>query len=172
MNFWEFLLRNPDDCWICRLARGDIFGVLSEFFMLLGLLQESENKRNLPPKEMPGTELTSYLRSHRLKSGFSRRELAEITGLLTKTQVGRHERSNLLPSLIAALSYQAIFRIPITELFPGLYESIVQGVEERLSALEYVLENSSGQGSKANLIATKLVWLNERKGSTITESKE
>ena len=49
---------------ICRLARGDIFGVLSEFFVLLRLLQESENKTNLPPKEMPGTELTSYLRSH------------------------------------------------------------------------------------------------------------
>ena len=114
--------------------------------------------------------IANYLRSHRLKSGFSRRELAEIAGLLTKTQVARHERSDLLPSLIAALSYQAIFRIPITELFPGLYETIAQGIEERLSALEQTLSNSSARGSKANIIATKLVWLTERKGSTITDS--
>jgi transcriptional regulator with XRE-family HTH domain len=116
--------------------------------------------------------VASYLRYHRLKSGFSRRELAEITGLLTKTQVGRHERSNQLPSLIAALSYQAIYRIPITELFPGLYETIAQSIEGRLSALEHTLEKSSARGSKANIIATKLVWLNERKGSTITDSNE
>ena len=116
--------------------------------------------------------VASYLRYHRLKSGFSRRELAEIVGLLTETQVARHERSDLFPSLMAALSYQAIFRIPITELFPGLYDTIAQGIEERLSALEHTLENSSARGSKANIIATKLVWLNERKGSTTTESNE
>ena len=116
--------------------------------------------------------IASYLRSHRLKSGFSRRELAEIAGLLTKTQVARHERSNQLPSLIAALSYQAIFRISITDLFPGLYETIAQGIEDRLSALEHTLENSSARGSKANIIAINLVWLNERKGSTITDSNE
>lgn len=116
--------------------------------------------------------VASYLRSHRLKSGFSRSDLAEIAGFLTKTQVGRHERSNQLPSLMAALSYQAIYRIPITELFPGLYETIVQGVEERLSALEHTLESSTARGNKANIIATKLVWLNERRGSAITDSNE
>ena len=114
----------------------------------------------------------SYLRSHRLRSGFSRRELAEIAGLLTEMQVGRHERSNQLPSLMAALSYQAIFRIPVTELFPGLYESIAQGIEERLMAVEHTLEKSSARGNKANIIAIKLVWLNERKGSTSTDSNE
>lgn len=116
--------------------------------------------------------IANYLRAHRLKSGFSRRELAEITGLLTKTQVARHERSDQLPSLIAALSYQAILQTPISELFPGLYETIAQGIEDRLSALEHTLENSSARGSKANIIATKLIWLNERKGSTITDSRE
>jgi transcriptional regulator with XRE-family HTH domain len=116
--------------------------------------------------------IASYLRSHRLKSGFSRRELAEIVGSLTEIQVARHERSHMLPSLMAALSYEAIFQTPISELFPGLYETIAQGIEERLSALEHALENSSAQGNKANIIATKLIWLNERKGSTITDSNE
>jgi hypothetical protein len=78
----------------------------------------------------------------------------------------------MLPSLMAALSYQAVFQTPITELFPGLYETIAQGIEERLSALEHSLENTSARGSKANIIAVKLIWLNERKGSTITNSNE
>lgn len=116
--------------------------------------------------------LASKLRTHRLKSGFSRHELAEIVGLFKVTQVGRHERSASLPSLMAALSYQVIFRIPITELFPGLYETIAQGIEIRLAALEQSLENSSARGNRANIIATKLVWLNERKSSYITDSNE
>jgi DNA-binding XRE family transcriptional regulator len=116
--------------------------------------------------------LASYLRSHRLKSGFSRRELAEIVGLFNATQVGRHERSNMLPSLMAALSYQAIFQAPIAELFPGLYETITQGIEERLLALEQTLQEKSARGRNAHIIALKLVWLNQRKGSTITDSTE
>ena len=116
--------------------------------------------------------VASYLRSHRLKSGFSRRELAEVAGLLSEKQVGRHERSNQIPSLMAALSYQAIYRVPITELFPGLYESIAQGIEERLLVLERSLGNSSARGRMANIIAIKLVWLNERKGSPIADSRE
>jgi hypothetical protein len=67
---------------------------------------------------------------------------------------------------MAALSYQAIFRIPITELFPSLYETIADGIEERLAALEHCLEDSSVRGNKANIVAIKLMWLNERKGLT------
>jgi vacuolar-type H+-ATPase catalytic subunit A/Vma1 len=73
---------------------------------------------------------------------------------------------------MAALSYQAIFQTPIAELFPGLYETIAQGIEEKLTALERTLENSSARGNKANIIATKLVWLNQRKGSATTDSTE
>jgi transcriptional regulator with XRE-family HTH domain len=116
--------------------------------------------------------IANYLRTHRLKAGFSRRELAEIVGLFTEVQVSRHERSTLIPSLVAALSYEAIFRIPLSELFPGLYETIVQGIEDRLSALEQTLENSTARGNKANIIAMKLVWLNERKSLTITDSNK
>jgi transcriptional regulator with XRE-family HTH domain len=116
--------------------------------------------------------LASYLRSHRLKSGFSRRELAEIVGLLTAIQVARHERSDVFPSLMAALSYQAIFQIPISELFPGLYETIARGIDERLLALEQTLQEKSARGRNAHIIALKLVWLNQRKGSAITDSSE
>jgi transcriptional regulator with XRE-family HTH domain len=102
-----------------------------------------------------------------MKSGFSRRELAEIVGLFNDAQVGRHERSDALPSLLAALSYQAIYKIPISELFPGLYETIAQRVEERLEAIENVLHDSSAKGWRARITARKIEWLNERRDPTL-----
>jgi hypothetical protein len=98
--------------------------------------------------------------------------MAEIVGLFNEMQVGRHERFDTIPSLMAALSYQAVFRIPVAELFPGLYETIAHGIEERLLALENTLQDSSARGNKANIIATKLVWLNQRKGLTIPDSNK
>jgi len=113
-----------------------------------------------------------FLRSHRLRSGFSRRELAEIVGLFNEIQVGRHERSDALPSLMAALAYQTIFRIPIEELFPGLYETVARGVEARLAALECRLRDSSARSRHAHLTARKLVWLTERNDPTLIDSLE
>jgi transcriptional regulator with XRE-family HTH domain len=104
-----------------------------------------------------------------MKSGFSRRELADIVGLFNDAQVGRHERSDALPSLFAALSYQAIFKVPISELFPGLYETIAQRVEERLEAIESALHDSSTRGWRARITARKIVWLNERRDPTIAD---
>jgi hypothetical protein len=73
---------------------------------------------------------------------------------------------------MAALAYQAIFQIPIAELFPGLYEAVAQGIEDRLAILEQTLQESTVQGHEAHVTATKLVWLNERKRSTVADSKE
>ncbi len=116
--------------------------------------------------------IASYLRSRRLKSGLSRRELAKIVGLLTETQVGRHERLHTIPSLMAALSYQAVFRISVAELFPGLYETVAQGIEERLSGIESSLQDSSAQARGAHITARKLEWLNERKDPAPHDSTE
>lgn len=116
--------------------------------------------------------IANYLRSHRLKSGFSRREMAKIVGLLTETQVGRHERLHTIPSLMAALSYQAVFRTSVAELFPGLYEAIAQGIEERLLAIETTLQDTSARARGAHITARKLEWLNERKNSVAKSSTE
>jgi hypothetical protein len=104
-----------------------------------------------------------------MKSGLSRRELAEVVGFLNKVQVARHERLDALPTLIAALSYQAIFKVPVAELFPGFYESIVDAVEERLSELERSLHDGSAKGRKAHVTARKIVWLSERRCPTLTD---
>lgn len=106
---------------------------------------------------------SSYLRTHRKKSGFSQRELAAVLGFLTEIQVSRHERSVTIPGLMIALGYEAIFRAPISEIFPGLYRAVEAGIEDRLEDMENELQQSTVKGRKAASIARKLEWLWERK---------
>ena len=112
---------------------------------------------------MTTPSLESYLRSHRLRSGMSQRELAELVGLIARHQISTHERSVAIPSLLVALSYEAIFRVPLTELFPGLYGAIQPNIEERLAEMERTLQNSTAKGRKARIVARELEWLWERK---------
>lgn len=93
----------------------------------------------------------------------SQRELAELTGLIAHHQVSNHERSTALPTLLVALSYEAIFRVPVAEMFPGLYEAIKLNVEERLSQIEEKLQDSSVKGRAAQAIARRLEWFWERR---------
>jgi DNA-binding XRE family transcriptional regulator len=98
-----------------------------------------------------------------MKSGMSQRELAEIVGLIAHHQVSTHERSVAIPSLLVALSYEAIFCVPLVELFPGLYETVRLNVDERLSEMERTLQESSAKGRRAHVIARQLEWLWERR---------
>jgi len=107
--------------------------------------------------------MANYLRSRRRKAGLSQRELARVLGFLTENQVGRHERGVLLPTFLVAISLEIVFRASTSELFPGVYETVRQNVEERLDALERELQESSARGRKAALIARKLEWLWERR---------
>lgn len=112
---------------------------------------------------MTTSSLASYLRSHRLKSGLTQRELADIIGLIARHQISTHERSTAIPSLLVALSYQVVFRIPVADLFPGLCGSIQDNVEQRLAEFERTLQDSTAKGRRAQLVARKLEWLCERK---------
>jgi transcriptional regulator with XRE-family HTH domain len=121
---------------------------------------------------MATSSLASYLRSHRLKSGMSQRELAELIGIIAHHQVSNHERSIAIPSLLVALSYEAIFRVPVAEMFPGLYETIKLNVEERLSQMEKKLQDSSVKGRAAQAIAHKIEWLWEHRNPTAIDCTE
>ena len=112
-------------------------------------------------------QIANYLRSHRRKSGLSQQELAQIVGSLTEIPVSRHERSLTIPALLIALSYEAIFRVPISEIFPGLYQTVEAGIEERLADLEGELQKSTAKGLQAVFVARKLEWLWERRNPEI-----
>jgi DNA-binding XRE family transcriptional regulator len=117
---------------------------------------------------MKQSRLASYLSSHRKRSGLSQERLGKLLGYPDEGPISRHERSCSAPPLRIALGYQAIFQIPVSELFPGVYERIKQDVEERLAELERTLQQSSARGREATRIARTLEWLWERQNARQT----
>jgi transcriptional regulator with XRE-family HTH domain len=104
----------------------------------------------------------NYLKSHRKKTGLSQRELALLIGYADEGQVSRHERSKSIPPLIVALSYEALFRVSVSVLFPGLFEALAERIEERLTEFEEELGKRAASGRKANTTAQKLIWIKKR----------
>jgi transcriptional regulator with XRE-family HTH domain len=111
---------------------------------------------------MTSSSVGTYLRFLRRKSGLSQRELALILGSVTASQISRHERSIAPPSLLTAFAYQAVFRMPVSDIFPGLFHAIEDGIEERMNQFEGELNSSTARGRAAAPIARQLEWLYER----------
>jgi DNA-binding XRE family transcriptional regulator len=112
---------------------------------------------------MTHSALASYLRYHRKRSGLSQREMAQLLGYPDQEPVSRHERSRSMPPLTIALCYQAIFRVPVSDLFPGHYEKTLRVIDERLAKMEHDLQQCSARDRGAAMIAHKLEWMWERK---------
>jgi hypothetical protein len=89
--------------------------------------------------------------------------LAEILGFSTAASVCRHETSSAVPHLLTAFGYEAIFRVPISELFPGYYQTVQTGVEERLAKMEEELHRSAAKGRDAVPVARKLEFCWQRR---------
>lgn len=111
---------------------------------------------------MKESHLASYLSSHRKRSGLSQKELGTLLGYPDEGPVSRHERRRSIPPLRIALGYQALFHIPVAELFPSAYEAMQESIEIRLKKMRCDLEQSNAKGKQAARIARKLVWMWER----------
>ena len=107
--------------------------------------------------------LPNYLRLHRKKTGLSMRELGTLVGNSGEEQVSRHERFETLPPFVIAVAYEVVFRVPVSELFPGIRDRTEREVEQRIEALREVLELRSGRGRDAAMTARKLEWIAMRR---------
>jgi len=105
------------------------------------------------------------LRTLRKRSGLSQKELAHILGFRDGAPISRHERADTVPDLLTAFGYEVVFRVPISKLFPELYQAVEVGIEERLAKMENELHQSTAIGRDAVPIACKLEFLCERKNS-------
>jgi len=109
--------------------------------------------------------LDNYLRTHRLKTSFKQHEVAEVIGYVNRDVISRHERQEAIPSLLVALSYEAFYRVPVSELFTGLAKTAQLKVDARLTEYESYLGEQTAAGPRAAAIARKLEWLSERRNS-------
>jgi len=109
--------------------------------------------------------LANYLRSHRLKTGLTQYDIAEIIRCAERDTISRHERLDSMPSLLIALSYEVLYQVPVAEIFAGLAHNVEFGIEAQLAAFEEHLGRQSAHGSRAAATARKLEWLSERRSS-------
>jgi len=104
-------------------------------------------------------QLDNYLRSHRKQSGLSQEEVAFLLGCENGALVSRYEKRKRLPPLETALACEAVFGVPIAELFAGIRERAVRDVEKRRAELKTRLQTKEKKGSAAQLKVHKLRWL-------------
>src|SRR5690348_884965 len=109
---------------------------------------------------MPSPQLSNYLRSTRKRMALSQSEVAFLLGQGSSGQVSRYERFELMPSLETALAYEVILKIPLSEIFGGLYQKAEREVAERARAL--ASEIGKRDAAKCKLLA-KLIALNDEK---------
>src|SRR5438094_2838868 len=92
---------------------------------------------------MASPRLENYLRTYRKRSGLTQREVAFLLGWKGGAQLSRYEKLRRLPPLRTALAFEAIFKIPLSELFAGVQESVGQETAARIRKLTVDLEANS-----------------------------
>ena len=115
--------------------------------------------------EKSNEPLANYLRTHRLKTGFTQDDLAAVLGYVNRDSISRHERHESIPSLLIALGYEVFYRVPVSEIFAGLAKTVEFNLEAELSEYQKYLGEQSAAGPRAAVIARKLEWLSERRSS-------
>jgi transcriptional regulator with XRE-family HTH domain len=90
--------------------------------------------------------LSNYLRTHRKRASLSQAEIAFLVGTSSGAKICRYENAKRQPSLETALAYEALFGVPLRELFAGVYQK-VEGetrwrAQEVSSRLEHVPRTS------------------------------
>ncbi len=150
--------RLPKSCMACKKSCLDTKRWRGTFSSLkVGPHKQAPRNVNVRQTEK------NNLHTHRKKAGLSQNELARLVDC-AEGSVCRHENSTVLPPLITAMKYQAIFQVPIAELFPGLRLRVEQCVQDNISKLEGEFHDQSVRSPhKARRHAKKLAWLDERR---------
>jgi transcriptional regulator with XRE-family HTH domain len=84
--------------------------------------------------------LQNYLRTYRRRAGFSQDEIAYLLGAKSGTKTSRYERFRRTPSLETALAYEALFGVPVRELFAGVSARAERMTRRRARLLKKRLE--------------------------------
>lgn len=119
---------------------------------------------------MRSRRLPNYLKAHRKHSGLSQDEVAFLLGCENGAKVSRYEKRRRLPPLETALACEAIFGVPVSELFAGVREDIVKDIARRRAALKSKLQAASPDGSAAPMHAHKLRWIEARERPVVVSA--
>lgn len=82
----------------------------------------------------------NYLRSNRKRLELSLGEVDFLLGGHDPSKISKHELRQVMPSLMTALAYEAIYQRPIRELFAGLYQQAEKDVAARAKTLTHRMD--------------------------------
>ena len=99
--------------------------------------------------QMPQRKLHNYLRSYRRRAGLTQEEIAFLIGSEDATKVSHFESLRKVPTLEAALAYEAIFGVPVRELFGGVFEKVNQDVICQAKLLTLTLQENAADPATA-----------------------
>ncbi len=112
---------------------------------------------------MPAPKLHNYLRAHRKRAGLTQRELAFLLGVKARGPISELEKRRRVPLLRTAVTLEAIFGVPVSDLFPGIRQIANTDVERRVEEFARTLKAKADKKSDAYKTARKLTWLRERR---------
>lgn len=102
--------------------------------------------------------INNHLRRHRRRAGLSHGDIAFLLGCRDGSFVSRHEQNRREPSLRTALAYQAIHGLPVSDLFPGIYNPILNAVTKQAASLRCDLARRPADArQRAKLAALRLI---------------
>ena len=105
--------------------------------------------------------LPNYLKTFRKRTGISQDDLALLLGAKSGAKVSRYERWSRRPALETALAYEVIFRVPVKELFAGLYQKVEKRVTKRVQKLARKLASADPEQGTLRKLAFLQVLLSE-----------
>jgi DNA-binding XRE family transcriptional regulator len=86
---------------------------------------------------------TNFVSMYRKRTGLSQGDLAYLLGCRSKCTVCRHEKAAQVPTLRMALRFQVIFGVPVSAVFPKLFQDVEREVQSRAKVLLRRLEKGA-----------------------------
>ena len=84
---------------------------------------------------MPLQKLPNYLRTYRKRAGLSQDEVAYVLGCKSGSKISRYERFARIPTLETTFAYEALFKVPASELFSGIFQKVEADTAKRAKVL-------------------------------------
>ena len=89
-------------------------------------------------------KLDNYLRTYRRKAGLSQEDVAYLLGAREGGKISRYERGSRVPNFRTVLALEAVFRVPVRQLFAGKFHGASGETARRARLLIRKLRMANG----------------------------
>ena len=99
-----------------------------------GVSRRRENEKTFvepSSRILVSQKLPNYLKTYRKRAGLSQADLAYLLGVRSGTKVSRYERFSRVPNLETALAFEALYHLPVADLFAGVADDRARDVLRR-----------------------------------------